>query len=161
MLSGSAPAGLSFLSKAARHSSGFTKSSEDETNPVASLCESCHETPHLTTIPPPTRPLSLSLSFAIEILVEWGARGLAARRAGSRFAVWAFKHLGIGFNLKPWHKKERINLKKLGPQGHLVERALEMTKRKRAREWETKKQSKIIIGKTAMFQGTKRKNKST
>lgn len=61
MLSGSAPAGLSFLSKAARHSSGFTKSSEDETNPVASLCESCHETPHLTTIPPPTRPLSLSL----------------------------------------------------------------------------------------------------
>ena len=47
MLGGSAPAGLSFLSKAARHSSGFTKSSEDETNPVASLCESCRQTtPH-------------------------------------------------------------------------------------------------------------------
>lgn len=44
MLGGSAPAGLSFLSKAARHSSGFTKSSEDETNPVASLCESCRQT---------------------------------------------------------------------------------------------------------------------
>lgn len=33
-----------FLSKAARHSSGFTKSSADETNPVASLCESCRQT---------------------------------------------------------------------------------------------------------------------
>lgn len=51
MLGGSAPAGLSFLSKAARHSSGFTKSSEDETNPVASLCESCRQ-----TTPPPLQP---------------------------------------------------------------------------------------------------------
>lgn len=51
MLGGSAPAGLSFLSKAARHSSGFTKSSEDETNPVASLCESCRQTAAAAALP--------------------------------------------------------------------------------------------------------------
>lgn len=54
MLGGSAPAGLSFLSKAARHSSGFAKSSEDETNPVASLCESCCQ----GAPPPPSHPTS-------------------------------------------------------------------------------------------------------
>lgn len=39
MLGGSALAGLSFLSKASQQSSGFAKSLEDETNPVASLYE--------------------------------------------------------------------------------------------------------------------------
>lgn len=85
MLGGSAPAGLSFLSKAARHSSGFTKSSEDETNPVASLCESCRQTsPNPPPIlHPPTGPhLSLSLNtdgedrqevrLQFELLSIWG-----------------------------------------------------------------------------------------
>lgn len=70
MLGGSAPAGLSFLSKAARHSSGFTKSSEDETNPVASLCESCRQTtptPSSSILPP---VLLLSLSQ-----YRWGRTG--------------------------------------------------------------------------------------
>ncbi len=64
MLCGSAPAGLSFLSKAARHSSGFTKSSEDETNPVVSLCESCRQT---TPNPPPILPSSHWLSLSIQM----------------------------------------------------------------------------------------------
>lgn len=86
MLGGSAPAGLSFLSKAARHSSGFTKSSEDETNPVASLCESSRQTTPTTTPPPPSilppsshPPLSVQMGedrqevrLQFELLSVWG-----------------------------------------------------------------------------------------
>lgn len=79
MLGGSAPAGLSFLSKAARHSSGFTKSSEDETNPVASLCESCRQT--TPTPPPPPSRWSSSLSLSLSFSTDGGGQ------AGSQVAV--------------------------------------------------------------------------
>lgn len=79
MLGGSAPAGLSFLSKAARHSSGFTKSSEDETNPVASLCESCRQT---TPTPTPTPPSILILPLVLLSLHTDGGG-----QAGSQVAV--------------------------------------------------------------------------
>lgn len=98
MLGGSAPAGLSFLSKAARHSSGFTKSSEDETNPVASLCESCRQ-----TTPTPTPPSILILPLVLLSLHTDGGG-----QAGSQVAVWALKLLGIGFNLMRQCKKESI-----------------------------------------------------
>lgn len=64
-----------FLSKAARHSSGFTKSSADETNPVASLCESCRQT---TPPAPPqaasSRPLP-SPGPPAQTWVGWGGGG--------------------------------------------------------------------------------------
>lgn len=78
MLSGSAPAGLSFLSKAARHSSGFTKSSEDETNPVASLCESCRQTHTHTHLAPPILPLVL-ISHSLSLDTEAGGQ---AKKSG-------------------------------------------------------------------------------
>lgn len=80
MLGGSAPAGLSFLSKAARHSSGFTKSFEDETNPVASLCENCRQTaPTPSTLPPVLLSLAAQMGedrqevrLHFELLSIWG-----------------------------------------------------------------------------------------
>lgn len=97
-----------FLSKAARHSSGFTKSSADETNPVASLCESCRQ----TTPPPPASRLVPSPSISSSSCTDVGGGGVGwGGGAGSRDAVRAAERLGTSFNLTQKHIKGRINLK--------------------------------------------------
>lgn len=98
MLGGSALAGLPFLFKASRHSSRFYKSSVDETNPVASLCE----TPPSNSPPAVHPPTSSLLSLSVEIV---------GGRWGSWFPVWAFL-LPFGrwfqFNAPNLKKKESI-----------------------------------------------------
>lgn len=103
MLSGSALAGLSFLSKAARHSFGFTKSSEDETNPVALLCE------HGMLFHPPSLPQPSShwCSFSLYFLQHrWRATG--------RKLVSEFEALSIGnwfqFNAPMWRRKNQFKV---------------------------------------------------
>lgn len=81
-----------FLSKAARHSSGFTKSSADETNPVASLCESCRQ----TTPPAPPRKPPRPVPFHLLVLLHrrgWGGVGVGVgvqevRMQCERRSVW-------------------------------------------------------------------------
>lgn len=149
MLGGSAPAGLSFLSKAARHSSGFTKSFEDETNPVASLCESCRQ-----TTPTPPHPLYPPAGPPLSLPVQMGEDRQEVRLQFELLSIWGLVSIECGDSKKK-KKKKNINLKELGPPGHLVERAAEMTDRERTDADIRIRQ--IIMGKPAMLRGNKGK----
>lgn len=91
---------FSFLSKAARHSSGFTKSSADETNPVASLCESYRQ-------PPPPLASSHPLPSPrppAQTWVGWGCRKSGCSVSGGAFRDW------FQFNAETYKRKNQFKV---------------------------------------------------
>lgn len=97
-----------FLSKAARHSSGFNKSSADETNPVASLCESCRQT---TPPAPPqaasSRPLPSPRPPA-QTWVGWGW-GWGCSKSGCSVSGGAFGDW-FQFNTETYKRKNQFKV---------------------------------------------------
>lgn len=146
MLSSSAPAGLSFLSKAARHSSGFTKSSEDETNPVASLCESCHQTTPTQPLHPPAPHWSPSLSLQMGEDSQEVRLQLELQASGDSFQ----------FNAATFKRKNQFKVAgSPGSPGRVSSGNSRERERERERDKKHrgKEEKEIIMGKPAMLQG--------